>query len=98
MKVLLFMAYNSHAVPPWHVKFLNSARHGYNSSHKGTTMKRALKLLSQSYFFSQPHQPFFLFGIFWAILSMLLFALAYKGVITFALTPALLHLYTLGHL
>ena len=49
-----------------------------------------------AYFFSQPHQPFFTWGVINAIVMMLLFLLAMKGVVVFrTLTPALFHGYTL---
>lgn len=48
-----------------------------------------------NYFFSQPHQPFFVMGVINAILFMLLFMLSYKGVITFTTTPNLFHSYSL---
>ncbi len=49
----------------------------------------------QNYFFSQPHQPFFVMGVINAIVFMLLFMLSYKGVITFTTTPNLFHSYSL---
>ncbi len=48
-----------------------------------------------NYFFSQPHQPFFVWGVLNAILCMLLFLLSYKGVIVFDITPNLFHAYSL---
>lgn len=48
-----------------------------------------------NYFFSQPHQPFFVMGVINAILFMMLFMLSYKGVITFTTTPNLFHSYSL---
>ena len=48
-----------------------------------------------TYFFSQPHQPFFTWGVFNAILAMLLFLLSYKGVVVFETTPNLFHAYSL---
>jgi uncharacterized protein involved in response to NO len=50
---------------------------------------------SPGYFLSQPHQPFFLFGIVWAVILMSLFALAYKGVIPFGAFVAEFHVYGL---
>lgn len=47
------------------------------------------------YFFSQPHQPFFLFGIVWAVVDMLVFALAYKGVLPFEVSLREFHVYSL---
>ncbi len=45
------------------------------------------------YFFSQPHQPFFVLAFVNAILLMLLFMLAYKGSIHIAINPVLFHAY-----
>ncbi len=50
----------------------------------------------KSYFLSQPHQPFFLFGLLWAILSMVLFILSHKGIITLTIPENEFHLYTLA--
>lgn len=50
----------------------------------------------KNYFLSQPHQPFFLFGVAWAILSMILFTLSHKGLITLSLSENSFHLYTLA--
>ena len=47
------------------------------------------------YFFSQPHQPFFFWGVSWAILFMLLFLLLYKGVVTILISPNLFHSYSM---
>jgi uncharacterized protein involved in response to NO len=49
----------------------------------------------KNYFLSQPHQPFFLFGVIWAIIDILLFGLSYKGVLTLNVTPTVFHAYTL---
>lgn len=51
---------------------------------------------AHSYFLSQPHQPFFLFGVIWAIVSMILFTLSTKGVLTLSIDTAGFHLYTLA--
>lgn len=48
-----------------------------------------------TYFFSQPHQPFFLAGIVWAVIVMLLFGLSYKGILFLQASPAFFHSYTL---
>lgn len=48
-----------------------------------------------NYFFSQPHQPFFVFSVLNAIFFMLLFMLSYKGVVTLTITPNLFHAYSL---
>jgi uncharacterized protein involved in response to NO len=50
---------------------------------------------SQNYFLSQPHQPFFLFGVFWSVISVLLFGLSYKGVISSDMMPQAFHSYSL---
>ncbi|MRI57961.1 MAG: NnrS family protein [Epsilonproteobacteria bacterium] len=41
----------------------------------------AQRLSKRDYFFSQPHQPFFLLGMINAFVFMLLFLLSYKGII-----------------
>jgi uncharacterized protein involved in response to NO len=50
--------------------------------------------LTKNYFFSQPHQPFFVFGVVNAIIFMMLFLLSYKGVIVLSITPNLFHSYS----
>ncbi len=52
----------------------------------------------QNYFLSQPHQPFFILGIFNAIVMMLIFAFAYKGIFTLQLDTTTFHVYTLAYL
>lgn len=52
----------------------------------------------ENYFFSQPHQPFFVFGLLWAIISMIFFTLSHKGIITLTLAENEFHLYTLAFL
>ncbi|WP_457593667.1 NnrS family protein [Hydrogenimonas sp.] len=47
------------------------------------------------YFLSQPHQPFFLSGIVWAVLTLLLFMLGYKGILPFAADTTLFHAYAM---
>lgn len=47
------------------------------------------------YFFSQPHQPFFVLAFINAIVLMLIFMLAYKGVIHIAIASANFHSYGL---
>ena len=47
-----------------------------------------------SYFFSQPHQPFFLLGIINAVLYMLLFMFSYKGILSPIEDVAFLHSYS----
>ena len=51
-----------------------------------------------SYFFSQPHQPFFVLAFVNAIVSMLIFLLSYKGVIPMAVTPSHFHAYGFTYL
>lgn len=51
---------------------------------------------ASSYFFSQPHQPFFVFGIGWAILSMIVFVLSHHGTIHLQIAENAFHLYTLA--
>ena len=52
----------------------------------------------ESYFLSQPHQPFFLLGIVNAVIMMLLFALNYKGILPLKIDPLTLHSYSLIYL
>ncbi|MBN2895872.1 MAG: NnrS family protein [Campylobacterales bacterium] len=51
--------------------------------------------LKRSYLLSQPHQGFFLFGMLWAMVSMVLFALSYHGIVTPVAGAVELHVYTL---
>ncbi len=51
-----------------------------------------------SYFFSQPHQPFFVLAFVNAIVTMLIFLLSYKGVIHMAITPSHFHAYGFTYL
>lgn len=48
-----------------------------------------------NYFLSQPHQPFFLFGIVWAIVSMVVFMLGFKSTISMVISPTYFHVYAL---
>jgi uncharacterized protein involved in response to NO len=52
----------------------------------------------QNYFLSQPHQPFFALGIFNALSVMLLFFMAYKGVVSLTIDTTLFHIYSLAFL
>lgn len=52
-------------------------------------------VVKQNYFLSQPHQPFFLFGIIWAIVSMVVFMLGFKGVFALHVSPLYVHVYAL---
>lgn len=58
------------------------------SNDKASNMK-------ENYFFSQPHQPFFVLAFTNAIITMLLFMLSYKGVLTLTIAPSLFHAYSL---
>ena len=70
------------------------------------TAKKLVKIIlfrnsmqtKQNYFLSQPHQPFFILGIANAIIMMLLFALAYKGIFTLSIDTTLFHVYSLAFL
>ena len=50
---------------------------------------------NHSYFFSQPHQPFFLLGVLNAFVMMLLFTLSYQGVVSLQIGSLTLHSYSL---
>mgnify|MGYP000312311038 CR=1 FL=1 len=47
------------------------------------------------YFFSQPHQPFFVLAFINAIATMLIFLLATKGILFLSSTPTNFHVYGL---
>jgi len=53
----------------------------------------------ENYFLSQPHQPFFLAGIVWAIVVMVVYMVSYKlmlkGTLNSNLAPVTFHAYTL---
>ncbi len=49
----------------------------------------------RDYFFSQPHQPFFSWGVGNAILMMLLFWLSFKGFVVLEISPLIFHAYSL---
>jgi uncharacterized protein involved in response to NO len=51
-----------------------------------------------NYFFSQPHQPFFILAFVNAIITMLLFLLSYKGIINLAIPSINFHVYGLTYL
>jgi len=51
-----------------------------------------------SYFFSQPHQPFFILAFITAIVTMFIFMLAYKGVLHMAVSPVSFHVYGFAYL
>ncbi|BBG66332.1 NnrS protein [Hydrogenimonas sp.] len=48
-----------------------------------------------SYFLSQPHQPFFLTGIVWAVLAMLFFTAGYRGILPFTIDTTFFHAYSM---
>jgi len=53
----------------------------------------------ENYFLSQPHQPFFLSAIVWAMVSMLIFGIAYKlqlkGSVFLSVDSTMFHMYSL---
>jgi len=49
----------------------------------------------QNYFFSQVHQPFFLSGVVFAIIVMIMFMLGYKGILPLQIDASLFHSYSL---
>ncbi len=49
----------------------------------------------QNYFLSQVHQPFFLSGVIFAIIVMVMFMLGYKGILPLQVDAALFHSYSL---
>ena len=51
-----------------------------------------------SYFFSQPHQPFFVLAFVNAIVTMLIFMLSYKGVLHMSIGPSDFHAYGFTYL
>ena len=51
-----------------------------------------------NYFFSQPHQPFFVLAFINAIVIILLFMLSYKGIINLAISSTNFHAYGLTYL
>ena len=51
-----------------------------------------------NYFFSQPHQPFFILAFVNAIAIMLIFMLSYKGIMNIAMSPTNFHIYGLTYL
>ena len=50
------------------------------------------------YFFSQPHQPFFLLAFVNAIVTMLIFMLSYKGVLHLGIATTTFHAYSMFYL
>jgi len=59
----------------------------------------AVEEKQENYFLSQPHQPFFLAGIVWAIIVMIVYMASYKlmlkGTLNSNLAPVTFHAYTL---
>lgn len=53
---------------------------------------------NENYFFSQPHQPFFVLAFVNAIVTMIVFLLAYKGYLFLSMSPANFHFYGLTYL
>ncbi|WP_294956271.1 NnrS family protein [Sulfurovum sp.] len=51
-----------------------------------------------SYFFSQPHQPFFILAFISALAGMLLFMLSYKGILNLSVSPVGFHVYVFTYL
>lgn len=51
-----------------------------------------------SYFFSQPHQPFFVLAFVNAIVTMVIFLLSYKGLIQLSINPSHFHAYAFTYL
>ena len=54
--------------------------------------------LKQSYFISQPHQPFFTLSVFNALVFMIVFVLSYKGIISLQMPTASFHAYSFIYL
>ncbi len=54
--------------------------------------------MKNHYFLSQPHQPFFVLGFINAILSMFIFMLLFKGILTTEIVPKDYHAYSLLYL
>ncbi len=49
----------------------------------------------QNYFLSQVHQPFFISGILFALIVMVMFMLGYKGILPLQIDPTIFHSYSL---
>lgn len=54
--------------------------------------------MKNSYFLSQPHQPFFLLAFFNAIVLMTIFMLSFKGILNLTVYPVIFHSYSLVYL
>jgi uncharacterized protein involved in response to NO len=59
------------------------------STHQPTTPLRF------NSFLSQPHQPFFFMGMVWAIVTMFIFMLNYKGILLLHLSSSIFHAYAM---
>ncbi|MDD3342161.1 MAG: NnrS family protein [Sulfurospirillaceae bacterium] len=59
------------------------------------TTQPPLKKPQENYFLSQPHQPFFVLGVIWAIVTMVIFMLGFKGTISLMISPIYFHIYSL---
>ncbi len=51
--------------------------------------------MKTDYFLSQPHQPFFLLAFINAIITMLIFMLSFKGILTIEILPKSYHAYSM---
>ena len=56
------------------------------------------KKAKESYFFSQPHQPFFILAFINAIVTMFLFMLSFKGLVYLKVSAATFHSYSMLYL
>lgn len=58
-----------------------------------------IQTAKENYFLSQPHQPFFLAGIVWAVIVMIIFMVSYKmmikGEVPTIISPSSFHAYSL---
>lgn len=54
--------------------------------------------MKQNYFFSQPHQPFFVLAFINAIIFMLIFMLSYKGILSLQSDTVLFHSFSIIYL
>ena len=52
----------------------------------------------KNYFFSQPHQPFFILAFVNAIVTMIIFLLSYKGILNISISSSSFHAYGLTYL
>jgi uncharacterized protein involved in response to NO len=69
------------------------------SKNKGIAMlMKFSENQNENYFFSQPHQPFFILAFISAIVTMIVFLLAYKGTFFLSMSPSHFHIYGLTFL